>query len=110
MGEPDDETLQRIREQLRVRVAAGSLRITQHAAQAMAEEGITLDEVVEALTAGNVLEHYPEHRRGACCLVYGRSRGRRDLHIVCTTNQPILIVITVYEPRPPRWLTPTRRR
>ena len=51
VGEPDDNTLQRISDQLRVRLAAGSFRITQHAAQAMAEEDITLDEVVAELAA-----------------------------------------------------------
>jgi hypothetical protein len=56
-----------------------------------------------------VLENYPEHRRGACCLLYGRAANGRHLHVVCTTAQPVLIVITVYEPRPPRWITPTQR-
>jgi hypothetical protein len=56
------------------------------------------------------LEHYPEHRRGACCLVNGSTEEGRPLHVVCTTGQPLLILITVYEPRSPRWLTPRERR
>ncbi len=75
----------------------------------MAEEGISLDEVLQAVAGGQILENYPEHRRGACCLLYGRTANGRHLHVVCTTAQPVLIVITVYELRPPRWLTPTRR-
>ncbi len=34
----------------------------------------------------------------------------RTLHIVCTTAQATLIIITVYEPLPPKWTTPTQRR
>ena len=76
----------------------------------MAEEDITLDEVLEAVATGTILENYPEHRRGACCLVGGFTQNGRPLHIVCTTTQEVLIIIIVYEPRPPKWLTPTQRR
>jgi hypothetical protein len=37
----------------------------------MAEEDIALDHVLEAMETGRILENYPEHRRGACCLLYG---------------------------------------
>ncbi len=49
-------------------------------------------------------------RRGACSLVSGLSQEGRPLHIVCTTAQPLLILITVYEPKPPKWVTPRKRR
>jgi hypothetical protein len=76
----------------------------------MAEEEISLDEVLQAIRHGEVLEHYPEHRRGACCLVCGLTQTGRPLHIVCTTAQPMLILITAYEPRSPKWRTPRERR
>ncbi|MBM4122800.1 MAG: DUF4258 domain-containing protein [Nitrospira sp.] len=57
-----------------------------------------------------VIENYPEHRRGPCCLLNGQTERGRPLHIVCTTAQPSLIIITAYEPRPPKWVTPTQRR
>ena len=72
-------------------------------------EGIALDEVFQTLRTGRVLENYPEHRRGACCLVGGSSDAGRPLHVVCTTRNPVLIVITVYEPKPPKWPTPQER-
>ena len=98
--------LQRIREQART----DNLRITQHAHQEMAEEEITLDRLLAAIASSRLLENYPHHRRGACCLLSGLTHGGRPLHIVCTTAQSRLIVITVYEPKPPKWITPTQRR
>ena len=86
------------------------VRVTAHAHAEMIEEGISLDEVFEAISSCAVLEDYPEHRRGACCLVGGLTADSRPLHIVCTTAQPVLIVITVYEPRPPKWTTALERR
>jgi hypothetical protein len=76
----------------------------------MAEDEISLNDVLEAIRDGEIVEHYPEHRRGGCCLVYGLTVKGRPLHIVCTAAQPVLISITAYEPRPPKWRTPRERR
>ena len=76
----------------------------------MVAEEITLPEVYDSVLSGEVLENYPGHRRGACCLVNGVTAGGRRLHVVCTTSRSVLIIITVYEPRPPKWTTPTARR
>ena len=46
---------------------------------------------------------------GSCCLLGGRTREGRPLHIVCTTSHPLAIIITVYEPKPPKWATPNER-
>ena len=97
-------------EQIRSQADIENIRITQHAQQEMAEEDITLDEVLEAIATGQILENYPKHRRGACCLLNGITKKGRPLHIVCTTERPVLIIITVYEPKPPKWTTPTQRR
>ena len=96
-------------EQLRSLAATGNARLTQHAHQEMVEEEITLNELLEAIVSGQVLENYPEHHRGACCLVNGTTDEGRPLHIVCTTALPVLIIITAYEPKMPRWVTPKER-
>ena len=94
---------------LRNQAAGDEIRITQHAQQEMVAEGILLAEILEAISSSELIEHYPEHRRGACCLILGYTRTRRPLHVVCTTEAPVLIIITVYEPKPPKWVTPTKR-
>ena len=109
MGEPGGGELQAVRDRIRQHAEQGNLRLTQHAHQEMVEEGISLQEVLEALRAGELIENYPEHRRGPCGLVCGYTGRGRVLHIVCTTAQPFLILITVYEPKPPKWVTPSQR-
>jgi hypothetical protein len=89
--------------------AQEKVRITQHAQREMAEEGFSLTEVFQAIQVAELLENYPEHRRGACCLINGKISSGRALHIVCTTSLELLIIITVYEPKPPKWPTPTQR-
>ena len=101
-----DDMLGRIQQQ----ATSQAIRVTQHARQEMAEEQIMLDEVLAAIADGQILEDYSEHQRGACCLLYGHTRQGRPLHIVCTTKQPLLVIITVYVPQPPKWVSSTRRR
>ena len=103
-----DELQAQLRE-IQDRARAARIRVTVHAHERMVEQGISLDDVFEAIAAGRILEDYAEHRRGACCLVGGSTRQSRPLHVVCTTAQPVLIIITVYEPTPPKWVTPTER-
>src|SRR5438067_920843 len=86
------------------------IRITTHAHQEMTAEAISLDDVIHAISTGQIIENYPTHRRGACCLVNGVDSTGRPIHVVCTSNQPTLIIITAYLPRPPKWLSPTQRR
>ena len=97
-------------EMVRDQARANNVRVTQHAQQEMTEENISLDEVLEAISDGQVVENYAQHRRGPCCLLCGRTAAGRAAHVVCTTGRPTLIIITVYEPKLPKWITPTQRR
>jgi hypothetical protein len=103
VGEVEART--RIREQ----AAARAIRLTLHAHQEMVEEGITVNDLHTSLEEGILLENYPDHRRGPCCLVCGQADSGRFVHIVCTTELPDLVIITVYEPKPPKWETPFKR-
>lgn len=109
MTQPDELAPGATVEQLREQASVGDFRLTQHAQQEMAEEDISLAEVLEAVDSAAVLENYPRHRRGPCCLLHGTTDAGRHLHVVCTTAQPVLIIITVYEPKLPKWVTPTER-
>ena len=96
--------------QLRGLASARKIRITQHAHQEMVAESIRLDDVLHVIATGQILEDYPTHRRGACCLLHGVDANGRDIHVVCTTANPTLIIITAYLPVPPKWISPTQRR
>ncbi len=110
MGEMDAGDIGILLQRIREQAQAGEYRLTVHAHQEMWDEDISLSEVLEAIATAHVLENYPEHRRGPCCLLNGQTRQGRPLHIVCTTACEMLILITVYEPKPPKWISPTQRR
>lgn len=110
MGEIDVTNLGDILNRIQTQARGDNIRLTQHAQQESVEDNIVLDEVIEAISRGQILENYPQHRRGSCCLLNGFTQSGRAIHIVCTSAQPTLIIITVYEPKRPKWITPTQRR
>ena len=110
MGEKDPSDVRGVLQRVQEQAQAGEYRVTVHANQEMWDEDIFLSEVLETIAAAHVLENYPQHRRGPCCLLNGRTRQGRPLHVVCTTACEMLILITVYEPKPPKWISPTQRR
>lgn len=109
MTDIDSKNHDAILGQLRQQSGANLLRITVHAHQEMVEENITLAEIGEVLLDAKLVENYPEHKRGPCCLVCKQTSQRRYVHVVCTTTLDLTIIITVYEPRSPKWVTPFQR-
>ena len=75
-----------ILEHIALHVAADDVQVSLHAHAEMVEEDFELDDVFSALKSAQLLENYPEHKRGSCCLILGRSRTGRSAHIVCTTS------------------------
>jgi len=95
---------------IRTQADREQIRITQHAQQEMVEESISMGDLLHVVSTAQIIENYPKHRRGACCLLHGTDASGRDIHLVCTTAQPMLIIITAYLPVLPKWVTPTQRR
>ena len=83
--------------------------LNYHGHQEMVAEDIPYDAVREVLLDCQVIENYPDHQRGPCCLVCGRTSSSRFLHVVCTTSLDVIVIITVYEPKPPKWAMPFER-
>lgn len=103
--QPDSEVL----EHIKAHIKDGTIYFTLHAQQEMVNDDVTVDELLDALQNGQVIENYPQHKRGPCCLISGKTFKGRFLHVVCTTSLPELVIITVYEPMPPKWIAPDQR-
>ncbi len=104
-GEGGESIARRLAEQ----AIRNELRVAVHAHQEMVEEDINYESLRQALSGCRVIENYPEHRRGPCCLVCGQTRQGRYVHVVCTTSVEVAVIITVYEPKPQKWLSPFQR-
>ena len=83
---------------------------SSHAEERMAERNITDAYVKETILTGEVLEIYTEDVRGWSYLVLAFP-GRGPLHVQVGYNRyrELAIIITVYIPEPPKWITPRQR-
>jgi hypothetical protein len=91
------------------RVTAGDHRYTVHAARQVVLRQVTDAELREALGNGEIIEDYPNHHYGPCCLILGRTRSGRSLRLVCS-DRAVVDIITVYEPDPSEWEADLRTR
>lgn len=98
-----------IQNRIRAQVVKRQINFTLHAQQEMTNDSVTVSELLGMLQECIIIEDYPAYRRGPCCLVGGLTPAGRYLHAVCSTTLPELVIITVYEPKPPKWKTPYQR-
>ena len=97
-------------------VASGRYRVSDHAYEELAKDGILPSVVVNDVETVQVVEDYPDANRGPSVLVLGKDWESRPLHAVwgIPRQRPdIAVLITVYRPDPKAWsndfLTRTKR-
>jgi hypothetical protein len=91
-------------------VHQGDYEISYHAEKERYAEDISLTDIEAAILNGQVLEDYPGDPRGASCLILGYAEGR-PIHVVCGyTSRRAIRVVTVYLPKPPKWLDEKTRK
>ena len=96
-------------EEIKAAVENNEFVLSQHAHEERQAESISVDDIKTAIISGEILENYPEDKRGESCLIFGYSNVR-PIHVVCGKSKiGWLKVITVYIPKPPKWVTPKQR-
>lgn len=88
-----------------IQAAAHKIIYSVHAVDEMnaEDELITTQEVREVVFNGEMIEDYPEDKRGHSCLLSGMPGGRRPVHVVCSPKDDYLVIITAYIPAAEKW-------
>jgi hypothetical protein len=95
-------------DEIKDRIRASEYVYTLHAEIERRAEELTFAQVEAALLNGRILEQYPDTGRGEGCLIAGFAQ-ELPIHIVCGWRGERVAVITVYIPRPPRFIDPWTR-
>ena len=82
---------------------------SKHGEEERQKDNLIIEEVEEALLNGIILENYEDTGRGKSCLVVGFTKNGKPVHVVCGVRGNLLVIITVYIPRPPKFKTPYER-
>jgi len=60
---------------------------------------------------GEVIEDYPQDKYGPSCLVFGKTKSDRPIHIQCShPSREIVKIITLYQPDAEQWIDYKERR
>ena len=72
---------------------------------------ISVSEIRESISNGEIIEDYPEDKYGPSCLIHGKTAGGKAIHVQCSyPSRQVMKIITVYEPDPERWINFKVRR
>ena len=90
---------------------SNSYRFTYHGLQEATADDLTVEQVRSAIihSGAEIVEDYPDHPRGACCLILGWLDDGQPIHAVVSYPTDVT-VITVYRPDERRWPNPRFRR
>ncbi len=84
-------------------------RYSDHAVKRMIKRAIDRHEVEEAILVGELIEEYPDDKYSPTCLIYGKTRAGRVLHVQASLP-PLVVIVTAYEPDSEQWIDGKIRR
>ncbi len=91
------------------KIREGQYYWRQHAIERSIERQVAEEEVAEVILSGEIIEEYSEDKYGPSCLIFGRTRTGRPIHVQCSLP-PSVWIITLYEPNPDEWINFRKRK
>jgi hypothetical protein len=95
-------------EEIKKCVRNGQYVYSLHAEIKRKGEKLTIAQIKDALLSSEMLEQYPDTGRGKSCLVLGFA-DEIPIHVVCGWLGEKIALVTVYIPRPPKFVDPWTR-
>jgi len=73
------------------------------------QPAIDRSDIEEAIMSGEIIEEYPDDKYSPSCLIYGRSKAGRHLHVQLSLPSGV-VIITAYDPAESQWIGYRSRR
>jgi len=93
-------------ERIQELIGFGEVRISEHGYDELAEDDLTVKELLAGVLNAVVIEEYPNYPKGACILLLQKDRSGKPVHVVWGIpkgyNKPVVLV-TAYRPDPAQW-------
>ncbi len=80
-----------------------AIRWSAHAMERLLLRGISRNEIMQVIQAGEIIEQYPDDYPYPSCLISGIALKDKYLHIVCGLGENTVFIITAYYPDKDKW-------
>ena len=80
-----------------------SIYWTKHCLNRINQRNILISDVKKAIMNGKIIEYYYDDYPNPSCLISGKDKNKRILHIVCGMKDNIVYMITAYYPDSKEW-------
>ena len=84
--------------------------ISLHGQLRLNERNISVDDVMNAIDNGEIIEQYPEDFPFPSCLILGLTVASIYIHVVVSMNDGKIYLVTAYIPSPDKWESDLKTR
>jgi hypothetical protein len=100
-------------EQIRKLVVQEQVQISAHGYDELANDDLTVREIIAGVSDAVMIDDYPEYHKGPCALVLQKDKLGNPVHVVWGLPkgaQAPAVLVTAYRPDPARWTDGFTRR
>jgi len=84
-------------------ISQGKIIWTRHCLNRLTQRNILISDVKKSISNGSIIEYYYDDYPYPSCLILGKGKNSRNIHIVCGVNQEFIYIITAYYPDSDNW-------
>lgn len=86
------------------------LAITRHAKNRLQERKIKVEDIISCINTGEIIKQYEVDKPLPSCLILGKTKNGKSIHVVVSCDDEYVYLITAYYPDADLWESDLKTR